>query len=47
MCDGGGDGNSGEWSMAIAAQVSIGAHLRVGVGYTISREKVRNFWAFT
>ena len=41
MCDDGGDGNSGGWCMAIAAQVCIGAHLRVGVGYMSFQENVR------
>ena len=33
MCDGGsgGGGDSGWWSMAVVAEVCIGAHLRVGV----------------
>ena len=31
MCGGSGDGNSGGWSMVIAAQVCIGAHLMVRV----------------
>ena len=42
VCDGGGDGNSGGWSMAIAAQVCIGAHLRIGVSDISFQENVRS-----